>query len=309
MADDMGGVVLHHDGGALTTFAPADTLVKLAELDGDIVKWRALGDWPALEQAVDDKIAEQAAFVAHWDKVVRSAGQPNIVAQSIVALGQQYSVKEAVERWGFRKDTVSRWRKSLGDVALYRAKLIIGTRRAAGLDPEGNHRAEGTGENEWFTPPQYIAAARTVMGGIDLDPATHPEAQATVQADAFFTQDDDGLSKDWWGRVWLNPPYAQPLIEQFVTKLVAEVEAGCVDQAILLTHNYTDTKWFHIAERACTAICFTRGRIKFTDIDGADCAPTQGQAFFYFGRQRYDFASTFDPHYGFVVEPHDGQIR
>src|SRR5262245_13067731 len=39
---------------------------------------------------------------------------------------------------------------------------------------------------EWYTPPQYIAAARAVLGAIDLDPASSEIAQTTVQAGAFF---------------------------------------------------------------------------------------------------------------------------
>jgi phage N-6-adenine-methyltransferase len=157
----------------------------------------------------------------------------------------------------------------------------------------------GTGDNEWFTPAQYIRAARDVMGGIDLDPATHPLAQETVQATGFFTADNDGLDKQWRGRIWLNPPYAQPLIAQFIEKLVGEVSAGRVVQAILLTHNYTDTAWFHQAEAAADLLCFTRGRIKFIDADGDECAPTQGQAFFYYGPQVELFRDVFS-RFGFV---------
>ena len=32
--------------------------------------------------------------------------------------------------------------------------------------PADNHRAEGTGENEWYTPPEYIEMAREVMGDL-----------------------------------------------------------------------------------------------------------------------------------------------
>jgi ParB family chromosome partitioning protein len=152
---------------------------------------------------------------------------------------------------------------------------------------------EGTGENEWYTPPAVIERARAALGEIDLDPASSAYAQGRVKANAYFTKDDSGLVQEWHGRVWLNPPYAQPLIAHFVTKMVAEVEAKHVDAAIMLTHNYTDSSWFHLAANACQAICFTRGRIKFEQADGTVAAPTQGQAFFYFGPDVAVFRAAF----------------
>ena len=137
------------------------------------------------------------------------------------------------------------------------------------------------------------------MGSIDLDPATAPLAQQTVRATRFFTRDDDGLRHDWRGRIWLNPPYAQPDIARFVDKLLAELAAGRATQAILLTHNYTDTGWFHAAAGRCAAICFTRGRIKFVSATGEIAAPTQGQAFFYFGPGIDRFRETFGG-FGFI---------
>jgi hypothetical protein len=117
--------------------------------------------------------------------------------------------------------------------------------------------------------------------------------QETVRARACFTKEEDGLAREWYGRVWLNPPYVQPLIEQFVDKLIAELEAGRVKAAILLTHNYTDTTWFqNIAARA-DAICFTRGRVKFYELDGVVAEPTQGQTFSYFGSNVDRFFETF----------------
>jgi phage N-6-adenine-methyltransferase len=142
---------------------------------------------------------------------------------------------------------------------------------------------QGTGENEWYTPREYIEAARDVLGEIDLDPATSEYAQSAIGATRYFTKDDDGLEHEWHGRVWLNPPYAQPLIAHFVAKMIQEFGAGRTTAAIMLTHNYTDTEWFHNAAGVANAICFTRGRIRFYQPDGAIAAPTQGQTFFYFG--------------------------
>jgi ParB family chromosome partitioning protein len=132
--------------------------------------------------------------------------------------------------------------------------------------------------------------ARKVLGEIDLDPASSSVANATVKAKQWF---DDGLTKPWRGRVWMNPPYAQPLIGQFITKLVEERSAHNVTAAIALTHNYTDTAWFHEAEEIAEAICFTRGRISFVDPEGNEASPTQGQAFFYYGDNKDLFADVF----------------
>jgi ParB family chromosome partitioning protein len=170
----------------------------------------------------------------------------------------------------------------------------------AGSDAGHNHRAQGTGDNEWFTPAEYIEAARAFMGGIDLDPASHPLAQKTVRARKFFTKEQDGLKQKWAGRVWLNPPYAQPEIEYFCDKMVAEVKSGNVEEAVMLTHNYTDTAWFHKLESEACSICFTRGRIRFVNlIRGEVSTPTQGQAFFYFGMRRKEFTAAFKQ-FGFV---------
>jgi hypothetical protein len=105
------------------------------------------------------------------------------------------------------------------------------------------------------------------------------------------------------GRVWLNPPYAQPAILHFVTKLLEEYTAGRTTAAILLTHNYTDTAWFHLAARGAVSICLTRGRIAFERVDGFTASPTQGQAFFYYGPDRDAFRRRFDPEIGIVMRP------
>lgn len=165
-----------------------------------------------------------------------------------------------------------------------------------------NHRAQGTGENEWYTPAQYIELARRVMGGFDVDPASNPIAQETVRASIYYTEETNGLDKPWNGRVWLNPPYAQPAISHFADKIVEEAQSGRCTEAIVLTHNYTDTGWFQKMARAASAICFTRGRIRFESPSGERASPTQGQAFFYFGPNIEAFVSAFDGEVGFVVE-------
>lgn len=162
------------------------------------------------------------------------------------------------------------------------------------------HVSANSGNNEWYTPAQYIEAARRVMGGIDLDPATCEIANRTVGAARIFTAEDDGLSQEWpIGRIWMNPPYAQPLIGHFSERIAQEVKLG--SEAIVLVNNATETAWFQTMAEACSAICFPKGRIKFLDPDGKPSgAPLQGQAIIYLGENSNRFDSEFSV-FGFVV--------
>jgi ParB family chromosome partitioning protein len=169
------------------------------------------------------------------------------------------------------------------------------------LSASGAHVSHNSGENEWYTPPEFIEAAREVLGAIDLDPASSEIAQRTVQAGTFYTKDDDGLTKDWAGRVWMNPPYSHPLVGQFCDKISQEAGCGKVSEAIVLVNNATETQWFRAIVPVASAICFIAGRIKFLDQDGNPGAPLQGQAAIYLGTNPSRFAESFCK-FGFVTD-------
>ena len=136
------------------------------------------------------------------------------------------------------------------------------------------HVARGDSDVEWYTPATIIEAARAVMGGIDLDPASCAHAQATVQAARYFDTTTNGLVQEWAGRVWLNPPYAPSLVDKFVDKLLA---SPAVTQAVVLTNNATETQWGAALLRAAKAVCFPTERVRFDRSDGPNIGVPQGQ--------------------------------
>lgn len=153
--------------------------------------------------------------------------------------------------------------------------------------------------DEWHTPAEYIEAAREVMGGIDLDPATSTTAQAVVRAMTYFTKADNGLDRPWAGRVWLNPPYSMPLVAYFVAKVIDEYGMGNISEAIVLVNNSSDTKWFHRLLEQYPA-CFTKGRVQFWHPEWKSFQTRQGQTFFYLGQNAQRFVDVFS-RFGVVV--------
>ena len=157
------------------------------------------------------------------------------------------------------------------------------------------HVAYNSGENEWYTPPQYIEAARKTMGGIDLDPASSDKANEIVKANQYYTAEQNGLEKEWFGKVWLNPPYSQPLVDYFTAKLKDELVENHVQQACVLVNNATETKWLSRLLKICVGVCFIKGRIKFIDKNGKPGdAPLQGQVILYFGKNKMEFNNNFN---------------
>lgn len=153
------------------------------------------------------------------------------------------------------------------------------------------HVANNSGNNEWYTPAEYIEAARKAMGSIDTDPASNDIANNVVKAEKYYTIETNGLAHDWHGNVWMNPPYSSDLISKFVEKL--KEQRVNYNQAIILVNNATETQWFYEIVKIASAVCFPKSRVKFYMPDGKTGAPLQGQAVLYVGNNTEKFISAF----------------
>lgn len=137
--------------------------------------------------------------------------------------------------------------------------------------------------DEWYTPKWIIDA----LGKFDTDPCA-PSRQFYTAKEC-FTKADDGLKQVWHGRVWLNPPYKNPVIGQFVKRLVDH------GNGIALIFNRMDTKlWHDIIFPSAAAMLILRGRLTFespgglTPSGGAGC----GSVLVAFGQPNADVLRT-----------------
>lgn len=131
----------------------------------------------------------------------------------------------------------------------------------------GSHHSAHATTHEWLTPPEII----TALGPFDLDPCAS-KVRPWPTAINHYTVDHDGLSRPWFGRVWLNPPYSSHAVRW----LVKLAEHG---NGIALTFARTETIWFFGTvwdNPSATAILFLRGRIHFHYVDGRKAEANAG---------------------------------
>lgn len=207
---------------------------------------------------------------------------------------------ETVQELGFSRNQVSQFQQMADHeevvheaIAEAREKNDIISRNAVMKKIEEHkkpHVANNSTDNEWYTPEHYIKLARQVMGSIDLDPASNDFANETVKATEYYTEEDDGLKQEWFGNIWMNPPYSTALLQKFADKLINSK----FNQAIVLVNNATETAWFETLVSKASAVVFHKGRIRFVKRDGEHGSPLQGQAFLYYGNNVEKFIDVFE---------------
>lgn len=166
--------------------------------------------------------------------------------------------------------------------------------------------------NEWYTPSKYVEAAREVMGGIDLDPASCEMANRTVKAARYYTKEQNGLTQPWYGRVWCNPPYGRcrgsrdgktvSHQQAFAEKLQMEYCTGKIEQAILLSLGNSNSTWFQ--PLFDFLVCCYLGTIAFQRPDSTDGHFGFPLSFVYLGPNGQRFIEVFSQ-FGRIVRAID----
>jgi len=120
----MGDVTQIRSGGAIARFEPYKARMVISGLQGAIKQAKSMRDWAMGEQAIDELIAMQMAFVSWWDATIDKAGGDR---QTEKALSRNkdngLAVLDATAQTGISKQHVSRWRERLRDPEVYRVEL------------------------------------------------------------------------------------------------------------------------------------------------------------------------------------------
>ena len=120
---------------------------------------------------------------------------------------------------------------------------------------------------EWLTPKEILDMVVEVFGKIDLDPCA--DEGENVPAEHHFTY--GGLGIDWFGKVYMNPPYGNEL-PKWVQKMCHEYDEDNIDAGLVLVPSRTDTEWFY--ELRDYPRCFIKGRLKFSDSENSAPFPS-----------------------------------
>ncbi len=119
--------------------------------------------------------------------------------------------------------------------------------------------------DSWATPQEILDRLYPVVGGpFDLDPCAPQSGRSRVLARQHLTADDDGLTHEWHGSVYMNPPYGRS-IPWWTAKARAETVLGRASSVIGLVPARTDTRWWHGDIAGVADAWLIKGRLSFGD--------------------------------------------
>ena len=145
----------------------------------------------------------------------------------------------------------------------------------------------GNKTDRWNTPIQFVADVLTFFNhDITTDPCCNDKDNPNIPATVCYDETDDGLTKPWKGKVFMNHPYSDS--KNWIPYGVLQYESGVTSEMVMLIKLDVSTKWWRsVSSYPWIGI---NKRLKFGDGRGA--APFQS-AIIYLGNDIDRFISVF----------------
>jgi hypothetical protein len=152
---------------------------------------------------------------------------------------------------------------------------------------------------DYFTPAEIIEAAREAMGGIDLDAASHPIANRQHRIPDYFHINRSAFEHEWYGRVWLNPPYGNngPWFDRIVDQLDKRIDQLCILSPVWA---FTTEQARPLMRRSVATVLLVPTPKFWGNADGRT-GTNNPHMVVYFGDRVDEFLTAFAPH-GIPVE-------
>lgn len=115
--------------------------------------------------------------------------------------------------------------------------------------------------DEWETPKYFFEKLQQKYGEFVLDPCATSDNSLCP---AYYDKAKDGLSQEWCGNVYMNPPYGRG-IGKWIEKAFHESQKDDTVVVCLLPSR-TDTSWFHEYCMKAREVLFVKGRLKFRNV-------------------------------------------
>jgi phage N-6-adenine-methyltransferase len=122
-----------------------------------------------------------------------------------------------------------------------------------------------SGKDDWETPPDLIEHLCRAFK-FDLDVCA---SGANIPAKHRFTPHDDGLSQEWIGTCWMNPPYSE--VGRWVERARRSIPRA---RTLCLVMSRTDTRWWQNNVPFASLVVFIRGRLRFGGAENSAPAPS-----------------------------------
>jgi hypothetical protein len=149
---------------------------------------------------------------------------------------------------------------------------------------------------DYLTPENILDRVQVYFSGsIDLDPAA--EETNHTKAERFILPDEDGLSVQWDGNTFLNPPFGRG-IRNWVRKVHGEAKRGTPIVALLPGQRFEQAYWQEdVFNHHLVGFCAIRKRVSFLRPDGrvAKGNPYGSFVFSYNGAGWRRFREAFRP--------------
>lgn len=113
-------------------------------------------------------------------------------------------------------------------------------------------------KDKWETPFDLFNELDAIYH-FTLDPCCEHK---TAKCNKYYTEEEDGLTKDWTGEVvFCNPPYSRGNINKWMEKCAMEASKGC--KIVALIPVSTSSRWWHEYVWKKADIVFIKGRLTF----------------------------------------------